>query len=302
MRRTRGRTEVLPGFGSLSSATAETGVVGAASEASMQRHELDESDAGEAVLEVRNLVKSFGAVKALRGVSFGVRAGEVLGLIGDNGAGKSTLVKCVAGIIKPDAGEIRIEGAIADFSSPKDAHELGIETVHQDLALINSLDVTGNLFLNREIMYRPRFLGWMNKRKMHREAKSILESLHINIPSVRYPIDKLSGGQRQAVAVGRSVAWGRRIVLMDEPAAALGVEQSQHVLELISTLQDRGLVVLLISHNMHEVLAACSRAVVLRHGSVVADIPLEGVDTRHLVHLITTGRAAEVDVVERAEA
>ena len=245
----------------------------------------------ETTLEVRGIKKSFGAVEALKGVSFEVRSGEVLGLIGDNGAGKSTLVKCVAGIVKPDAGEILINGESVGFSSPKDAHECGIETVHQDLALIDSLDVTGNLFLNREITFGPRFFGWMDKRRMHREAKKILESLHINIPSVRYPIDKLSGGQRQAVAVGRSVAWGRRIVLMDEPSAALGVEQSEHVLELIATLRDRGLVVLLVSHNMPEVLAACSRAVVLRHGSVVADIPLEGVDTPHLVQLITSGRA-----------
>ena len=246
---------------------------------------------GETALEVRGIKKSFGAVEALKGVSFEVRSGEVLGLIGDNGAGKSTLVKCVAGIVKPAAGEILINGESVSFSSPKDAHECGIETVHQDLALIDSLDVTGNLFLNREITFGPRVFGWMDKRRMHREAKKILESLHINIPSVRHLIDKLSGGQRQAVAVGRSVAWGRRIMLMDEPSAALGVEQSQHVLELIATLRDRGLVVILVSHNMPEVLAACSRAVVLRHGSVVADISLEGVDTRHLVQLITCGRA-----------
>ena len=250
------------------------------------------SAAAPTVIEVRNLTKSFGAVRALRGVSFEVRAGEVLGLIGDNGAGKSTLVKCVAGIIKPDGGEICIEGEEVEFSSPKDAHARGIETVHQDLALIDSLDVTGNLFLNREILYPPHFLGWMNKREMHRQAKTILESLHINIPSVRYPVEKLSGGQRQAVAVGRSVAWGRRIVLMDEPAAALGVEQSQHVLDLVETLRDRGIVVLLISHNMQEVLSVCSRAVVLRHGLVVADIPLAGVESHHLVQLITTGRSA----------
>lgn len=243
----------------------------------------------DAFLEVRNLEKSFGAVKALKGVSFGVRAGEVLGLIGDNGAGKSTLVKCISGIIKADRGDIVIEGETVEFSSPKEAHERGIETVHQDLALIDSLDVTGNLFLNRELLYRPRALGWMNKRRMHLQAKEILEGLHINIPSVRIPIEKLSGGQRQAVAVGRSVAWGRQIVLMDEPAAALGVEQTRLVLELITTLRDRGLVVLLISHNMQQVLDVCSRTIVLRQGSVVADIELAGVDTRDLVQLITTG-------------
>ncbi len=241
------------------------------------------------VLEIRNIEKSFGAVQALRQVSLSAHAGEVLGLIGDNGAGKSTLVKCVAGIIKPDEGEILIHGEKTELTSPRDAHERGIETVHQDLALIDTLDVTGNIFLNRELTHRPRFAGWMDKRRMHREARQILEGLHINIPSVRHPIEKLSGGQRQAVAVGRSVAWGRQIVLMDEPSAALGVEQSRLVMELIKTLRDRGLAVVLISHNMQEVLDACSRVLVLRHGAAVADIALDGVTTRDLVQLITTG-------------
>ena len=178
------------------------------------------------------------------------------------------------------------------MASPRDAHDRGIETVHQDLALIETLDVTGNIFLNRELTRRPRLAGWMDKRRMHLDAKEILEGLHINIGSVRYPIEKLSGGQRQAVAVGRAVAWGRQIVLMDEPAAALGVEQSRLVLELIATLRDRGLAVVLISHNMQEVLDACSRAVVLRHGAAVADIELADVTTRDLVQLITTGAAA----------
>ena len=175
-----------------------------------------------AALEVRDIEKSFGAVKALEGVSFGVRAGEVMGLIGDNGAGKSTLINCLAGIIRPDAGRILLDGEEVTISSPHEARQLGIETVHQDLALIDTLDVSGNLFLNREILSGPRVLRWMNKRRMHREAKEILEGLRINIPSVRNAVEKLSGGQRQAVAVGRSVAWGRRIVLMDEPAAASG--------------------------------------------------------------------------------
>ena len=242
-----------------------------------------------AVLEVRDVEKSFGAVKALKGVSFGVRAGEVMGLIGDNGAGKSTLINCLAGIIRPDAGRILLDGEEVTIASPHEAREHGIETVHQDLALIDTLDVSGNLFLNREVLSGPRALRWMNKRRMHREAKEILEGLRINIPSVRNPVEKLSGGQRQAVAVGRSVAWGRRIVLMDEPAAALGVEQARLVLELITTLRDRGLAVVLISHNIQAVLDVCSRAVVLRHGDAVADLELEGVTGRDLVQLITTG-------------
>lgn len=243
----------------------------------------------EAALEVRNIEKSFGAVRALNGVSFGVRAGEVMGLIGDNGAGKSTLINCLAGIIAPDAGQILLEGEQVSISSPMEARQLGIETVHQDLALIDTLDVSGNLFLNREILSGPRALRWMNKRRMHRDAKEILEGLRISIPSVRNAVEKLSGGQRQAVAVGRSVAWGRRIVLMDEPAAALGVEQAGLVLELITTLRDQGLVVVLISHNIQAVLDVCSRAVVLRHGEAIADLELEGITRRDLVQLITTG-------------
>lgn len=243
----------------------------------------------DAALEVRDIEKSFGAVRALNGVSFGVRAGEVMGLIGDNGAGKSTLINCLAGIITPDAGQILLEGEEVSISSPLEARQLGIETVHQDLALIDTLDVSGNLFLNREVLSGPRALRWMNKRRMHREAKEILEGLHISIPSVRNAVEKLSGGQRQAVAVGRSVAWGRRIVLMDEPAAALGVEQARLVLELITTLRDQGLVVVLISHNIQAVLDVGSRAVVLRHGEAVADLELEGVTRRDLVQLITTG-------------
>ena len=242
-----------------------------------------------AALEVRNIEKSFGAVRALQGVSLGVRAGEVMGLIGDNGAGKSTLINCLAGIIRPDAGQILLDGEEVIISSPHEARQHGIETVHQDLALIDTLDVSGNLFLNREILSGPRALRWMNKRRMHREAKEILEGLRINIPSVRNPVEKLSGGQRQAVAVGRSVAWGRRIVLMDEPAAALGVEQARLVLELIATLREQGLAVVLISHNIQQVLDVCSRAVVLRHGAAVADLELGGVTGRDLVQLITTG-------------
>lgn len=243
-----------------------------------------------AMLEIRNLQKSYGAVQALRGVSFGVRPGEVLALIGDNGAGKTTIVNCLSGIIAPDEGEILVEGESVEFHSPADAHRAGIETVHQDLALIDSLDVTGNLFLHREIMRRgwpARLFGWLDKNKMHREAKEILESLHISIPSVRVPIEKLSGGQRQAVAVGRAVAWGRKIVLMDEPSAALGVEQTRLVLELIVKLRTLGIVVVLISHNMQNVIEVCSRAVVLRHGSVVADLDLDGVEATDLVGYIT---------------
>jgi simple sugar transport system ATP-binding protein len=241
-------------------------------------------------LELRNLTKSYGPVHALRDVSFVAEQGEVVGLVGDNGAGKSTLVKCLSGIVKPDSGRVVINGRNVTIESPKVARQLGIETVHQDLALIDTLDVTANLFLNRETVAGRgplRAVGWLSKGRMHREAKQILDTLKINIPSVRHPIERLSGGQRQAVAVGRAVAWGQRIVIMDEPSAALGVEQTRLVLELIVTLRDQGIVVILISHNMQQVLEVCTRAVVLRHGAVVADLPTADLQPRDLVDYIT---------------
>jgi simple sugar transport system ATP-binding protein len=251
---------------------------------------LSDHDDGATVLAVDGLSKSYGPVKALRDVSFTVRGGEVLGLLGDNGAGKTTLVKCLSGIVKPDHGRVYVNDREIHVSSPKYARDLGIETVHQDLALIDTLDVTANLFLNREEVAGRgpvRLFGFIKSRRMHAEAKEILDSLKINIPSVRYPIERLSGGQRQAVAVGRAVAWGQRIVLMDEPSAALGVEQTRLVLELIRTLRERGIVVVLISHNMQNVLEVCTRAVVLRHGSVVADVAISDVTGRDLIGHIT---------------
>lgn len=244
-------------------------------------------------LELLNLSKSYGPVQAMREVSFAASSGEVVGLVGDNGAGKSTLVKCIAGIVKPDSGRIVLNGQSVVIESPKVARHLGIETVHQDLALIDTLDVTANLFLNREKVVGRGPLeafGWLSNRRMHREAKAILDGLRINIPSVRHPIERLSGGQRQAVAVGRAVAWGQRIVVMDEPSAALGVEQTRLVLELILTLRDQGVLVLLISHNMQQVLDVCTRAVVMRHGSVVADLDTAQLTTRDLVDHITGTR------------
>ena len=257
------------------------------------------------ILEVRGLCKSFDAVRAARDVSFEVYPGEVLGLLGDNGAGKSTVVSCISGSLKPDAGSILVDGEAVDIDSPHRARELGIETVFQDLALIDSLDVTTNMFLNREILKsKPaRWLRWMDRGQMHRESQEILDRLHIRINSVKQPMSQLSGGQRQSVAVGRAVAWGHHIVLLDEPAAALGVEQTALVLELINRLRDEGVGVVLISHNMHDVLSVCDRAVVLRHGLKVAQLEtLDGLTTRHLVDLITGVSLGEGDVARHSEA
>ena len=259
---------------------------------------------GTPALEVQELTKSFDAVRAARGVSFEVYPGEVLGLLGDNGAGKSTVISCIAGSQTPDSGSILIDGDPVVIDSPQRARELGIETVFQDLALVDSLDVTTNMFLNREILRNgpARRLRWMDRKQMYRETRTILDRLHIRISSVRQPMSELSGGQRQSVAVGRAVAWGHHIVLLDEPAAALGVEQTALVLELIRRLRTEGVAVVLISHNMHDVLEVCDRAVILRHGLKVGQLDdLAGVTTRRLVDLITGTALGESDVARHAE-
>jgi simple sugar transport system ATP-binding protein len=256
----------------------------------------DTAQAGERaerVLELRNLSKSFGGLRALVDVSFHLAKGEVLGLLGDNGAGKSTLVKCLSGIHRPDDGEILVDGTEVTLDSVPTAQGLGIETVYQGLALVQSLDVASNLFLNRELLTRRLgWLGWLDQRRMYREAESILAGLGIRIPSARAETVTLSGGQRQAIAIGRAVAWGRHIVLLDEPAAALGVEQSLHVLELIDNLRRRGVAVVLVSHNMQHVRQICDRAVVLRHGHKVADVAIADVTERDLIHHIAGGATA----------
>jgi simple sugar transport system ATP-binding protein len=248
-------------------------------------------------LEVRDLSKSFGPVQALREVSLVLHRGETLALLGDNGAGKSTLIRCVAGIHPPTSGAILVDGKEVSIRSPEDARDLGIETVHQGLALVGKLDVAANLFLNRELRHpNPllRALGWLDKVRMAEESVAILRRLKVAIPSVRMPIERLSGGQRQAVAIGRAIGWGRHIVILDEPTAALGVEQARHVNELILTLKASHVAVLLISHNMQHVVETCDRAVVLRHGTKVGDVRIGDVTARDIVDLITGAAPAQV--------
>ncbi|MDE0377444.1 MAG: ATP-binding cassette domain-containing protein [bacterium] len=260
---------------------------------------------GSVALEVRSLSKSFGAVRAAREVSFEIRRGEVLGLLGDNGAGKTTVVNCVSGGLTPDSGDILIDGSVVSIENPEAAHRLGVETVHQDLSLVDTLDVATNLFLNREHTFRWGlfgWLGWLDRRRMYRESREILDRLSIDIPSVRQPVDKLSGGQRQAVAVGRAVAWGNHIVVLDEPTAALGVEQTRLVLDLIERLKKQGVAVLLVSHNMHDVVKVCDRVVVLRHGLKVGEIEsMEGITPRHLVDMITGVALGDLDTARHTE-
>jgi ABC-type sugar transport system ATPase subunit len=242
-----------------------------------------------ALLEVRGVSKAYGHVQALIDVSMHVNAGEIVALVGDNGAGKSTLVKMIAGAHSPDEGAIFVSGEEVDFHSPLDARERGIETVYQDLALAPDLSVWANLFLGREQYVRGpgRIVGWMNKRAMRQRAQAELVRLQIPIPDVDVAVDDLSGGQRQAVAVARSIAWGRRLVMMDEPTASLGVEEQENVATLVRRLAEHQLAVLLVSHNLAQVFELAQRIVVLRQGRRVATRSTGETTREEIVGLIT---------------
>lgn len=250
---------------------------------------------GQLALEVNQLSKSFGAVQALRDVSFSVQKGEVVALLGDNGAGKSTLVRCIAGIHQPDGGDIKVNDKKVQIENPQQARDAGIETVFQDLAMVGEFDISENLFLNREILSKNpllRALGWLDKKAMQKQAKKSLNRLNSRMPDFQSKVQNLSGGQRQAVAIARAVNWGADVVIMDEPTAALGVEQSAQVNALIKLISSQGVAVLLISHNMQHVLETCDRAVVLYQGKSVADVALTDVSKEHLVALITGAAVA----------
>jgi simple sugar transport system ATP-binding protein len=224
------------------------------------------------LLEARGILKSFGKVRALRGADFTVEQGEVVALVGDNGAGKSTMVKVLSGVEQPDGGEILFEGQAVTLGTPHEARDLGIETVYQDLALAAELDPASNLFLGRELKRGGVLgqLGFLDKRAMRREAGQTFGRLSVRIEDVTAPVATLSGGQRQGIAVSRAVRWASKVVFMDEPTAALGVVQTRHVLDLILRVRERGLAVVLISHNMPEVLEVADRIEVLRLGERVA--------------------------------
>ena len=244
------------------------------------------------ILQLRGISKSFGSVQALADVDFEVRDGEVMALVGDNGAGKSTLVKCVAGINTPDSGEILFDGKPVHISSPKEAAGLGIEIVYQDLALCDNLDVVQNMYLGRE---ERDWLWRLKEPLMEQRTAETLRSLSVTtIRSIRQPVASLSGGQRQSVAVAKAVQWNSKLVILDEPTAALGVAQTRQVLDLVKRLGEQGLGVVLISHNLQDVFEVATRITVLRLGRDVGVYEREKTTPQEVVEAITAGIPTKV--------
>ncbi|HEX2907920.1 MAG TPA: ATP-binding cassette domain-containing protein [Phototrophicaceae bacterium] len=239
----------------------------------------------EPVLSVKNIVKRFGGLTAVNHVSLDVCPGEVVGLVGDNAAGKSTLIKCISGVYHPEEGEIYFEGQQVHFSHPLEARAAGIETIYQDLALSGNLDVPSNIFLGREI--KKRYLGGLintlDEKFMLREAEILLKDLEIRFPNLKMPIDKLSGGQRQAVAIARALYWNAKFIIMDEPTNNLGVIEQRKVVELIRRLRDQGVPVILISHTLPDVFAVTDRIIVMHRGRKVTEKPTADTNSTEIV-------------------
>lgn len=236
---------------------------------------------------LKDIRKRFGMVDALRGVSLHVAPGEVLGLVGDNAAGKSTLMKVLSGAYVPDGGEIWIDGTCMSYSTPRQAQQLGIEMVYQDLALCDDIDVAGNIFLGRE----PRLAGGiaLDKKRMHADARRLLDSLKIRIPYTDLPVRNLSGGQRQAVAIARAVNFEPRLLILDEPTAALAVSEVEMVLDLITTVAARGVAVILITHRLQDLFQVCDRLCVMYEGTLRADLSARTTSLETLVQEIVGG-------------
>lgn len=243
----------------------------------------------ETLYEAQQLAKSYGSVQALRGVDFSVDAGEVVGLVGDNGAGKSTLVRCLSGAQAPDSGQMYLDGKQVAWKSPHDALEAGIETLYQDSGLAPDLTISANVFLGREKM-KPGILGrlkFMADRAMDTQAEAELAKVGVAVPSATRPVSALSGGQRQAVAIGRAIAWASKVILLDEPTNHLGARQAGEVLEVIARSKAAGLGVVFISHTLPHVLEVTDRIVVLRLGEKVADEPTSSFTANSLVSAVT---------------
>ncbi len=242
----------------------------------------------EPVLTARGISKHFGGLTAVDDVDFAVNAGEVVALLGDNGAGKSTLIKCISGVYRPETGQVSFKGADITGHAPADIRQRGIETIYQDLALAENLDVGANVFLGKELT--RRLLGLLpvtDDQRMRSEAAGALDQLDIHIPSLKQKLVNLSGGQRQAVAIARALYWQAQLMIMDEPTAALAVPEQRKVLALIRSLRESGIPVILISHTLHDVMAVADRLVIMRRGQVVANVPRaeasEELVVRHIV-------------------
>ncbi|MFZ5870961.1 MAG: ATP-binding cassette domain-containing protein [Actinomycetota bacterium] len=247
---------------------------------------------GQTLLRCEDISKSFGNVRALEDVSITVRTHEITAIVGDNGAGKSTLVRCIAGVHPPDKGQVVLDGQPVHFHRPEDARRAGIETVHQNLALVDDLTIWQNLFLNRELVRRLGPVAMLDRKRMQVEAQEMMSRLVMNIPNVRSRVRRLSGGQRQAVAISRAAGWGSKLVIMDEPTAALGLRETAKVEELILGLREHGLAVLLISHNFDQVMRLSDQIWVMRSGRLVTGRRTHETTGDELVALITGARAA----------
>jgi D-xylose transport system ATP-binding protein len=243
------------------------------------------------ILSLRGINKSFGPVHVLRNVDFDAHAGKVTALVGDNGAGKSTLIKCIAGIYIPEQGEFSFEGKKVTIGGPRDATALGIEIVYQDLALCDNLDIVHNMFLGRE----EKSAMTLDESKMESMAKKTLESLSVRtVKSIRQKVESLSGGQRQTVAIARAVLWNSKVVILDEPTAALGVAQTEQVLKLVRSLADKGLAVIVISHNLNDVFQVADNIAAMYLGTMAAQVEKSKVSQSDVVRLITTGASEKV--------
>jgi simple sugar transport system ATP-binding protein len=258
------------------------------------RKPLSEDVPDDALLKIDGATLSFGQVRALKNVTMHARRGEVTAIVGDNGAGKSTLIRCVSGVHSPDSGAISFEGQTVNFRSPHEARDAGIETVHQNLALVEDLTVWQNLFLNRELVRRFGPVAFLNRRAMRTKAEEMVSTLAVNVPAVGSRVRRLSGGQRQAVSICRAAGFASKLIIMDEPTAALGVQETARVEELIVRLRDEGHAIILISHNFAQVLKLSDAVWVMRAGRCVAGRRTRDTDGDEIVGLITGARPDDV--------
>lgn len=248
------------------------------------------SDKNAPLLEMRNISKSFGEVQALKNVTFTLHSNELVGLVGDNGAGKSTLIKILTGVYPPDKGEIYMEGKKVNFSSPAEARAAGIETVYQDLGLVDKMNISRNFFLGRESVRKIGFLTFLDIKSMEQKSKEGLDALGIKIRSVREEVSFLSGGERQSISVGRSTYFARKILIMDEPTMALSVRESRRILDIIAQAKERGVSIVFITHNVYHVYEVADRFVILERGTKLGEVLKKDATPEQIVEIIATGK------------